>query len=340
MNAPATAEARPDTGRPGPGRFLRWDTAVGALLVAAFLVGTGTTDGFSDTANLAAALNDTAEIALIALPMTLLVVAGQVDLSVASMLGLSSALAGRLWDAGWTFETIVPLCLLIGALGGLLNGWLVTRVGLPSLAVTIGTLTLYRGLASVVLGNKAVADFPESYARWASNTETVPGTFVPWPIALFCLLAVAAAIALHCTGFGRALFAVGAQEDAARFAGIRVKRLKLVLFTLSGLVASFAGIVYTLRYGSARADNGLGLELAVVAAVLLGGVDFDGGKGTLGGAVAGVLLIGVLDNLLTLNDISHEIQVIVTGVLLVVSVLTPRLAAVLTARRRRRAAAG
>nr|WP_301125328.1 ABC transporter permease [Streptomyces cacaoi] len=319
---------------------MRWDTAVGALLVAAFLVGTGTTDGFSDTANLAAALNDTAEIALIALPMTLLVVAGQVDLSVASMLGLSSALAGRLWDAGWTFETIVPLCLLIGALGGLLNGWLVTRVGLPSLAVTIGTLTLYRGLASVVLGNKAVADFPESYARWASNTETVPGTFVPWPIALFCLLAVAAAIALHCTGFGRALFAVGAQEDAARFAGIRVKRLKLVLFTLSGLVASFAGIVYTLRYGSARADNGLGLELAVVAAVLLGGVDFDGGKGTLGGAVAGVLLIGVLDNLLTLNDISHEIQVIVTGVLLVVSVLTPRLAAVLTARRRRRAAAG
>ncbi|WP_394377871.1 ABC transporter permease [Streptomyces cacaoi] len=340
MNAPATAEARPDAGRPGPGRFLRWDTAVGALLVAAFLVGTGTTDGFSDTANLAAALNDTAEIALIALPMTLLVVAGQVDLSVASMLGLSSALAGRLWDVGWTFETIVPLCLLIGALGGLLNGWLVTRVGLPSLAVTIGTLTLYRGLASVVLGNKAVADFPESYARWASNTETVPGTFVPWPIALFCLLAVAAAIALHCTGFGRALFAVGAQEDAARFAGIRVKRLKLVLFTLSGLVASFAGIVYTLRYGSARADNGLGLELAVVAAVLLGGVDFDGGKGTLGGAVAGVLLIGVLDNLLTLNDISHEIQVIVTGVLLVVSVLTPRLAAVLTARRRRRAAAG
>ncbi|GEB47901.1 ABC transporter permease [Streptomyces cacaoi] len=340
MNAPATAGARPDTGRPGPGRFLRWDTAVGALLVAAFLVGTGTTDGFSDTANLAAALNDTAEVALIALPMTLLVVAGQVDLSVASMLGLSSALAGRLWDAGWTFETLVPLCLLIGALGGLLNGWLVTRVGLPSLAVTIGTLTLYRGLASVVLGNKAVADFPESYARWASNTETVPGTFVPWPIALFCLLAVAAAIALHCTGFGRALFAVGAQEDAARFAGIRVKRLKLVLFTLSGLVASFAGIVYTLRYGSARADNGLGLELAVVAAVLLGGVDFDGGKGTLGGAVAGVLLIGVLDNLLTLNDISHEIQVIVTGVLLVVSVLTPRLAAVLTARRRRRAAAG
>lgn len=323
----------------GPGRFLRWDTAVGVLLVAVLLAGSGTTEGFADVTNLSAALNDTAEIALIALPMTLLVVAGQVDLSVASMLGLSSALAGSLWDAGWAFEMIVPLCLLVGLLGGLLNGWLVTRVGLPSLAVTIGTLTLYRGLASVVLGNKAVADFPETYARWTSYTEPVPGTFVPYPVALFVVLAVLAAFVLHCTAAGRSLFAIGAQEDAAWFAGIRVRRIKLVLFAVTGLTASFAGIVYTLRYGSARADNGLGLELLVIASVLLGGVDFNGGKGTLGGAVAGVLLIGVLNNLLTLNDISNEIQVIVTGVLLVISVLTPRLIAVVSERRQRRAAA-
>ncbi|AVZ71430.1 ATPase [Streptomyces lunaelactis] len=320
-------------------KYLRWDTAVGILLIAVFLAGTGTTEGFSDTANLSAALDDTAEIALIALPMTLLVVAGQVDLSVASMLGLSSALAGSLWDAGWTFELIVPVCLLAGALGGLLNGWLVTRIGLPSLAVTIGTLTLYRGLASVALGDKAVADFPEAYAKWARYTETVPGTFVPYPVALFAVLAVVAAVVLHCTGFGRSLFAIGAQEEAAHFAGIRVKRIKLALFMVSGLVASFAGIVYTLRYGSARADNGVGLELVVIASVLLGGIDFDGGRGTLGGAVAGVLLIGLLNNLLTLNDVSNEIQVIVTGLLLVASVLTPRVIATLGERRHRHAAA-
>ncbi|MEU0953388.1 ABC transporter permease [Streptomyces niveus] len=320
-------------------KYLRWDTAVGILLIAVFLAGSGTTEGFANTDNLSAALGDVSEIALIALPMTLLVVAGQVDLSVASMLGLSSALAGSLWQAGFAFELIVPLCLLAGAVGGLLNGWLVTRVGLPSLAVTIGTLTLYRGLASVILGDEAVADFPETYARYAAYTETVPGTFVPYPVALFAVLAVGTAIALHCTGFGRSLFAIGAQEDAAWFAGIRVKRLKLVLFVVSGLVASFAGIVYTLRYGSARADNGLGLELVVIASVLLGGIDFDGGKGTLGGAVAGVLLIGLLTNLLTLNDISNEIQVIVTGLLLVASVLTPRLIAVLAERRHRRKAA-
>ncbi|MET7308422.1 ABC transporter permease [Streptomyces sp. NPDC005571] len=319
-------------------KYLRWDTVVGVLLIAVFLAGSGTTEGFADTANLSAALDDTAEIALIALPMTLLVVAGQVDLSVASMLGLSSALAGSLWEAGWAFETIVPLCLLVGALGGLLNGWLVTRVGLPSLAVTIGTLTLYRGLASVVLGDKAVADFPETYSQWATYTQTVPGTFIPYPVALFGVLAVITAVVLHCTAFGRSLYAIGAQEDAAYFAGIRVKRIKLVLFVLAGFVSSFAGIVFTLRYGSARADNGVGLELVVIASVLLGGVDFDGGRGTLGGAVAGVLLIGLLNNLLTLNDVSNEIQVIVTGLLLVASVLTPRVVAAVSERRHRRAA--
>ncbi|WP_326794658.1 ABC transporter permease [Streptomyces sp. NBC_01808] len=321
------------------GTYLRWDTAVGILLIAVFLAGTSSTDGFASTGNMSAALNDTAEIALIALPMTLLVVAGQVDLSVASMLGLSSALAGSLWDAGYAFELIVPVCLLAGAAGGLLNGWLVTRVGLPPLAVTIGTLTLYRGLASVVLGDKAVAGFPDTYSQWASSTETVPGTFVPYPIALFAVLAVLAAVLLHMTGFGRSLYAIGAQEDAAWFAGIRVKRVKLALFVVSGLMASFAGIVYTLRYGSARADNGLGLELVVIASVLLGGVDFNGGKGTLGGAVAGVLLIGLLNNVLTLNDVANEIRVIVTGLLLIASVLAPRAVSALAERRNRRLAA-
>ncbi|MEO3841280.1 ABC transporter permease [Streptomyces sp. CNZ287] len=321
------------------GTYLRWDTAVGILLIAVFLAGTSSTDGFASTGNMSAALNDTAEIALIALPMTLLVVAGQVDLSVASMLGLSSALAGSLWDAGYAFELIVPVCLLAGAAGGLLNGWLVTRVGLPPLAVTIGTLTLYRGLASVVLGDKAVAGFPDTYSQWASSTETVPGTFVPYPIALFAVLAVLAAVLLHMTGFGRSLYAIGAQEDAAWFAGVRVKRIKLALFVVSGLMASFAGIVYTLRYGSARADNGLGLELVVIASVLLGGVDFNGGKGTLGGAVAGVLLIGLLNNLLTLNDVANEIRVIVTGLLLIASVLAPRAISTLAERRNRRLAA-
>jgi rhamnose transport system permease protein len=304
-------------------KVLRWDVMVGVLLVAVFAGGSFTSPGFATIGNLSFALGDLGEIALIALTMTMLVVAAEVDLSVASVLGLSSALVGALWDGGMAIETIIPLVVLVGALCGLVNGLLVTKLGLPSLAVTIGTLALYRGLAYVVLGDKAVAQFPREFTALA--VDDVPGTFIPYPVALFVMLAVVVAIVLHATGFGRSLFAIGAQEQAAFFAGIRVKRIKLLLFVLSGTVAAFAGVVFTLRYGSARADNGLGIELAVIAAVLLGGVDFDGGKGTLGGVIAGVLLIGLLRNLLMLNDVSTEIQSIVTGLLLIISVLTPRL---------------
>ncbi|MER6177281.1 ABC transporter permease [Streptosporangium sp. NPDC001681] len=321
----------PDRG--SPGRFLRWDVLVGLLLVLVFIGGSVGSPGFAGVDNLSFALGDLGEIALIALAMTMLVVAAEVDLSVASVLGLSSALVGTLWDAGWAIETIIPLVVVVGAVCGLVNGLLVTRLGLPSLAVTIGTLALYRGLAYVVLGDRAIAEFPQQYVSLA--VEDVPGTPIPYPVALFVLLAIITGVVLHATGFGRSLFAIGAQEEAALFAGIRVKRIKLILFVLSGTVAAFAGVVFTLRYGSARADNGMGLELAVIAAVLLGGVDFDGGKGTLGGVIAGVLLIGLLRNLLMLNDVSTEIQSIVTGLLLIISVITPRLVAVIGQRRRR-----
>lgn len=316
------------------GRLLRWETAVLALLVVVFAGGAGTTPDFAGTDNLAFALGDLSEIALIALPMTLLVVCGQVDLSVASILGLCSALTGKLWDGGMAIETIIPIVLAAGLLCGLLNGLLVTRLGLPSLAVTIGTMTLYRGLAYVTLGTEAISEFPAAFTDLA--TGSIPGTPIPYPIALCAVLAILTAVVLHATGAGRSMFAIGSQEDAAHYAGIRVKRIKLLLFVVSGLAAGLAGIVYTLRYGSARADNGLGLELAVIAAVLLGGVDFDGGKGTLGGVIAAVLLIGLLRNLLMLNDVSTEIQSIVTGLLLIVSVLTPRLIAVAREARGRR----
>lgn len=318
------------------GGLVRWESAVVLLLIVVFAGGTGVSPDFTNSDNLSFALGDLSEVALIALPMTLLVVCGQVDLSVASVLGLASALTGKLWDAGWSIETIIPLVLVVGLVCGLVNGLLVTRLGLPSLAVTIGTMTLYRGLAYVLLGTEAISEFPQRYTDLA--TGSIPGTPIPYPIALFAVLAALTAVVLHATGIGRSLFAIGAQEEAAYFAGIRVKRLKLALFAVSGLVAGFAGIVFTLRYGSARADNGLGLELTVIAAVLLGGIDFDGGKGTLAGVIASVLLIGLLRNLLMLNDVSTEIQSIVTGLLLIVSVLTPRLIAVVRESRRRPAA--
>ncbi|MEV7322218.1 ABC transporter permease [Streptomyces sp. NPDC093970] len=305
-------------------RAIRWDTVVGALLVVLLLFSFGFVDGFGNSLNLSFLIGNTLPIALVALPMTLLVVAGEIDLSVASTAGLSGAVMGRLWNEGMAIETIIPLCLLLGAACGLVNGLLVTRLGLPSLAVTIGTLAAYRGIAQIVLGSDAVTDFPAQYLDFAAGR--LGDTFLPRAFLPFLVLLVIAVVVLHATPFGRSLFAVGANEEAARFAGIRVKRNKLILFVATGFMASSTGIFWSLHYASARYDNATGLELSVVAAVLLGGIDFDGGRGTLGGAIAGVFLLGALQNVMSLLNVSAQSQIVVTGVLLVVSVLGPRVA--------------
>lgn len=319
-------------------RAVRWDTVVGTLLVVLLLLSFGFVDGFGNALNLSFLIGNTLPIALIALPMTLLVVSGEIDLSVASTAGLSGAVMGALWNAGLAIETIIPLCLLLGVVCGLVNGLLVTRLGLPSLAVTIGTMAAYRGIAQIILGSDAVTDFPTQYLDFAAGR--IDGTFVPYAFLPFLALLALAVVALHATPFGRSLFAIGANEEAARFAGVRVKRHKLWLFVATGLMASLTGVFWALHYASARYDNATGLELSVVAAVLLGGIDFDGGKGTLGGAVAGVFLLGALQNAMSLLNVSAQSQIVVTGVLLVVSVLAPRVARqVTTARAGRRSAA-
>jgi rhamnose transport system permease protein len=319
-------------------RLARWETLTVALLIATIVAGSISSPDFLTGGNLNSMLSDITEVALIALPMTFVIVAGEIDLSVASVLGLSSALLGTLWKHNWPIEAIMPTVIAIGALAGALNGLLVTRLGLPSLAVTIGTLTLYRGLAFVILGDQAVADLPSAYTEWAFGT--VGGTQIPNPFVLFAVLAVVFGFVLHRTTFGRSLFAIGANEEAAFFSGLRVKRIKLGLFVLSGAVAALAGIIFALRFGSARADNGTGLELSVVAVVLLGGVSIFGGKGHMLGVIVAVLLLGAIRSALTINDVADEVLTIVTGSLLLLSVLGPSAAARVREIRARGSAAG
>ncbi|GAA3431201.1 ABC transporter permease [Kutzneria kofuensis] len=302
--------------------LLRWESVLFVLLALVAVVGSAATGGSFLTGRGAFNVgSDLAVMALIAMPLTLVIVAAEIDLSVASVLGLSSALIGALWNAGWPLEAILPFVIVVGAVCGAINGFLVTKLGLPSLAVTIGSLALYRGLAFVVLGDQAVADFPESYTQFGTNP--VPGTWIPYPILLFAVLAVVFGLLLHATTFGRAVFAIGANEEAARFSGIRVKRIKFILFVLTGAVAALAGIVYTLRFASARADNGTGLELEVVTAVLLGGVSIFGGRGTIGGVILAALVLGGLTDALILDDIATEVVKLVTGILLLASVFAP-----------------
>jgi rhamnose transport system permease protein len=318
--------------------LVRWDTAVGALLVVILLCSFGFVDNFGNALNLSFLIGNTLPLALIALPMTMLVAAGEIDLSVGSTAGLSGAMMGALWNHGMAIETIIPLCLLLGLVCGLLNGLLVTRLGLPSLAVTIGTMAAYRGIAQIALGSNSVTDFPQRYLDFGSGR--IAGTFIPYAAIPWAVLALIAAVVLHGTRVGRALFAVGASEEAAYFVGIRVKRLRLWMFAATGLVSAMTGVFWVLHYASARYDNATGLELSVIAAVLLGGVDFDGGKGTLGGAIAGVFLLGALQNTMSLVNVSAQSQILVTGVLLVVSVLAPRVGRQISGARAARRTAG
>jgi rhamnose transport system permease protein len=300
-----------------------WDGIIIVLTVVVLIVASLTVPNFGTSRNFTFLVLDLLPIALVALPMTFIIVTGEIDLSVASTLGLTSALMGLMWNHNMTIQTIIPLCIVIGAVAGALNGFLVTGLGLPSLAVTIGTLALYRGLAFVVLGDSAVANFPYDFTTWV--TGTIGGGSIPNVLIIIVVLAAIFGIVLHATPFGRSLFAIGANDQAARFSGIRVARTKFWLYVLSGAVCGLVGVLWTLRYSSARADNGDGLELAVVAAVLLGGVSIFGGKGTLPGVLAGVVLLAALQNALRLQDVSGQALNIVTGALLVLSVLLPNI---------------
>ena len=302
--------------------FLRsWDTAIIIAVLLSIAVASATVTGFASPRNTGFLLIDLIPILLLALPMTLIILTGEIDLSVASVAGFVSCVFGSLWSAGLSLELIIPLCIVLGAVSGAVNGVLVSVLGLPSLAVTIGTLALYRGLAFVVLGDQAVTSFPRVITSGLQAKIGASG--IPVWIIPVVILAIIFGVVLHFTGFGRSLFAIGYSEEAARFAGIRVAQTKFWLFIISGAVAALVGIWWTLRYGSARGDNATGLELSVIAAVLLGGVSIFGGKGNLPGVIAGVVLLGILRNALQLARVPEDTLSMLTGGLLILAVVAP-----------------
>ncbi len=295
---------------------LSWEALLLLLLLICLGLGGILSPYFWSGFNFYALTSNAMEIAIMALPMTLIVIAGEIDLSVASVLGLASVILGQVWESGHA--------LWLGLIVALLVGVLVTRLGLPSLVVTIGSLALFRGLAYVVLGDQAVSDFPGSLTTLGFGT--VPGTQIPWSGVIFAVLALLFALVLHASRAGRQLYALGSNKEAARFAGINVRRIKLILFLLSGLLAALAGIILTARLSSARPDNGVGFELNVVTVVLLGGVDIFGGRGSLLGVILALFIVAVMQNIAGLMNISGDIQSLMIGLLLILSVLGPNLA--------------
>jgi rhamnose transport system permease protein len=304
----------------------RWlltrEAAIIGLLVAVFAWSNVNVENFDGPLTLYYLFLDMAPILLIALPMTLVIVTGEIDLSVASTVGLSSVMVGILHaDVGLSLPMAGLLAICVGVLAGALNGFLVAYVGLPSLAVTIGTLALYRGIAVGLLGDQAITDFPDKWTDLVKE-RLVEESSYPVILVPIAILAVVFALLLHFTSFGRGVYEIGLNDEAARFTGVNVERAKFWLFVLTGAVSAFAGIYYTLRYGSARGDNATGLELQVIAAVLLGGVSIFGGRGAIHGVLAGVLLIGVISSSMRLEGETVNKINIVIGALLVLSVIS------------------
>jgi len=315
-----------------------WEAQLVILIVVAMAISSYLSPHFLDVENLLNTTSNFMEKGIMALPMAFVIISGSIDLSVASNLGMSAIIMASLFKAGMPMGLAVLIGLAVGALGGIVNGLLIGKARLPALVATLGTYALYRGISFSILGDQTIKAFPESFEYLGQ--DTVPGTPVPVQLVLFVVLAVIFGLLLHRTSFGRYVYAIGQNETACRFSGVAVDRIKVVVFTLSGLMAALAGVVLASRFGSVRADIGLGFELDVITAVVLGGVDIAGGSGSMIGVVLALFLLGIVRFGMSLLNIRGQVQAIVVGILLVLAILLPQLVRRLQRRRAALSAAG
>lgn len=300
-------------------RFATWESFLGLLTLAVLAYATLAVPNFATVFNISQAIAGASERALIVLPMVLLIIAREIDLSVASILALCSVVFGVLIREGVSLEVAIAFALVVGVTAGAFNGVLVTYLGLPSLVVTLGTMAMFRGIGYIILGTGSVNEFPDSFTDFGINT--LGESPIPWTIVPFLVLAPAFAIMLQQSAIGRRIYALGGSPDTALYAGVRVARIRLCLFIVSGLVCAIASIVFTARLANSRADNAIGLELDVITIVLLGGVSVFGGKGKLTGVFLALVLIATLRNVLGLSQIGGDAQGTVIGLLLILSLL-------------------
>ena len=303
-------------------RIPRWlarhETLLAAVLIAALGILGSLNDRFLTLDNLLNQGRLMAEVGLIALPMTFVIITGGIDLSVGSVVGLSAIALGYGWkNLGLPLPEAIVFAISLGALCGFLNGLLITRLKVPPLITTIATLALYRGFAEGVSQAHSVRGYPEwFYFMGQGELFGVP--------AQLCLLVAAiliAGVALDRTTFGRSLYAIGANETAARFSGLPVDRIKLVVYTLSGLMAGVSAYVLVSRVTTTRSDMGIGYELDVIAAVVLGGTSIFGGSGTIWGTVVGLVMIQLLKDGLALTGVKGDATIVVIGTVLIASTL-------------------
>ncbi len=313
----------PDRLQSRSGRILRsWEVLLGGIAIAIFIVNSLASPYFLDPWNLSDATFNFTEKAMIAFAMALLIIAGEIDLSVAGIIALASTAMG--WAAQYEAGAAGLICigLGVGVICGAFNGVLVTRLGLPSIVVTIGTMSLFRGISYIVLGDQAFNGYPSDFAFFGRG-------YVFWVISfelvLFCTFAAIYGVILHATNFGRQIYAIGNNPTAATFAGIHVARVKMILFLLTGVMSGIAAICLTARLGSTRPSIAFAWELEVVTMVVLGGVSILGGAGSILGVVIAALIMGMVTFGLGLLNVPGIVMSIFIGALLIGVIALPRL---------------
>jgi rhamnose transport system permease protein len=303
--------------------FQRWEWMLVGLILLDVFINTRLSPFFLDARNLSRTSSDFMEIGLMMLPMVFIIITGNIDLSVASNMGMSASFMGLLHNMGVNIWVAALAGLLLGTLGGLLNGYLIARVKLPALVVTLGTYAFYRGIAYGFLGDQAARGYPEAFTYFGQGR--VFESLIPFSVVLFIIMAVIFGLILHRTTFGRYLYSIGNNENATSYSGVPVEKIKFILYALSGFMAALAGLILAARFGSTRPDIGTGLELSVITAAVLGGIEINGGKGTMLGAVLSLLLIGLMRFGMGLLNIQGQVQGIALGMLLILSILVPSL---------------
>lgn len=303
-------------------RVKSWETLLLAVAIAIFVANSFASPYFLNAWNLSDATFNFTEKAMIAFAMALLIIAGEIDLSVASIIALASTAMGAAVQAGAGTPVLILVGLGTGLLCGAFNGVLVTRMGLPSIVVTIGTMSLFRGISYIVLGDQAYRGYPSDFAFFGQG-------YVWWVISfefiLFAIIALIYGIILHRTNFGRAVYAIGNNPTGALFSGIRVQRVKFILFLLTGLMSGIAAICLTSRLGSTRPSIAFGWELAVVTMVVLGGVNILGGSGSIPGVIIAAFVMGLVTFGLGLLNVPGIVMSIVIGALLIGVIALPRI---------------
>jgi rhamnose transport system permease protein len=301
------------------GWLATWDSFLGVITTGLVVYAVLFVPGFASNFNISQAIAGMSEKALIVLPMVFLIIAREIDLSVASMLALTSVVLGMLVQAGVPLLPAMFLVLLFGAALGAFNGLMVTWLGLPSLVVTLGTLAMFRGIGYIMIGSRSINQFPDTLTDFGiNNLGEMP---VPWTILPFLILAPLFAVVLQYTPIGRRIYAIGGNPDAAVYAGVKTRKLRFWLFVVSGLICAIAGVVFTARLANARANNAVGFELDVITIVLLGGINVFGGRGRLTGVLWALCLIAIVRNVLGLSQIGGDAQGTVVGLILILSLL-------------------